>query len=139
MSTTLVAGLAMAVSTWFLRVPAADAAVITLASSYVNAGNLGLPLAVYLLDDPVAVVPTLLFQLLVIAPVAFAVLGSRTSAGAGAGAEDLVPADSRLATRLHRVSIDTLRNPIIVGALAGLILNVSPVRASPEHFWSRCG
>ncbi|HEY5482445.1 MAG TPA: hypothetical protein VIK31_01355 [Propionibacteriaceae bacterium] len=33
------------------------AVVGTLAASYVNAGNLGLPLAVYLLGDAVAVVP----------------------------------------------------------------------------------
>jgi len=57
---------------------AADVTVGTLASSYVNAGNLGLPLAVYLLGDAVAVVPTLLFQLLVLAPLAFAVLDAAT-------------------------------------------------------------
>jgi len=73
-STTLVAVLAAVVLRTVWRRPAADVTVGTLASSYVNAGNIGLPLAVYLLDDPVAVVPTLLFQLLVLAPIAFAVL-----------------------------------------------------------------
>ena len=60
----------------------------TLASSYVNAGNLGLPLAVYLLDDAVAVVPTLLFQLLVLAPVAFAVLDARADRRGSAPSRD---------------------------------------------------
>lgn len=88
---------------------AADVTVGTLASSYVNAGNLGLPLAVYLLDDAVAVVPTLLFQLLVLAPVAFAVLDARAG-----------PLQARAVLRR------TLSNPIIVGTLVGLLLAALP-------------
>ena len=56
-STVVVALVAVLVLRFALRRPAADVTVGTLASSYVNAGNVGLPLAVYLLDDAVAVVP----------------------------------------------------------------------------------
>ena len=45
-----------------------------LASSYVNAGNLGLPVAAYVLGDAALVAPTLLLQLLVLQPLALAVL-----------------------------------------------------------------
>jgi ribosomal protein L34 len=80
-STVLVALVAVLVLRLVLRRSAADVTVGTLASSYVNAGNVGLPLAVYLLDDAVAVVPTLLFQLLVLAPIAFTVLDRGTRGG----------------------------------------------------------
>jgi len=85
----------------------ADVVFGTLAASYVNAGNLGLPLAVYLLGDAVAVVPPLLFQLLVIAPIAFSVLDSRLTAQRSG---------------MLGIVTRTLRNPIIVASLSGLFL-----------------
>ena len=105
-STIVVALVAVLVLRLVLRRPAADVTVGTLASSYVNAGNLGLPLAVYLLDDAVTVVPTLLFQLLILAPVAFAVLDRGSRGGS--------------------VMRRTLSNPIIVGTLIGLLLAALP-------------
>jgi predicted permease len=92
----------------------------TLASSYVNAGNVGLPLAVYLLGDAVAVVPTLLFQLLVLAPVAFVVLDA--GAAQGGGSTEPVPVGVRARAALRR----TLGNPIIVATLVGLVLAALP-------------
>ncbi|GIG27789.1 AEC family transporter [Cellulomonas marina] len=119
-STALVALVAALVLRFALRRSAADVTVGTLASSYVNAGNLGLPLAVYLLGTPLAVVPTLLFQLLVLAPVGFAVLdGARARALAADGA---VPPRTGPLVLLRR----TLSNPIIVGTLTGLVLAVLP-------------
>lgn len=90
---------------WHRAAP--DVVIGTLAASYVNAGNLGLPLAVYLLGDAVAVVPPLLFQLLVIAPIAFTVL------------------DAHLVTArpgLRGTAMRTFSNPIIVSSLSGLLL-----------------
>ncbi|MEV4087642.1 AEC family transporter, partial [Nonomuraea fuscirosea] len=51
-----------------------------LASSYVNAGNLGVPISLYVLGDAALVAPILLFQLLVLTPLSFLVLdkGSRS-------------------------------------------------------------
>jgi len=123
--TTLVAVLAVVVLRFAWRRSAADVTVGTLASSYVNAGNIGLPLAVYLLDDPVAVVPTLLFQLLVLAPVAFTALdahAARERARATAAPAGTAPLSLRVATVARR----TLTNPIIVGTLAGLLLAALP-------------
>ena len=51
------------------RRPAGEIAVGSMASGYVNAGNLGLPIAVYVLGDAAAVAPILLFQLAVLTPV----------------------------------------------------------------------
>ena len=143
LSTSTVVLIALVVLRGMWRRPAADVTVATLASSYVNAGNLGLPLAVYLLGDPVAVVPPLLYQLLVLAPVAFAVLDARavppeprTTDGDGsapAPAPAPAPADPRRrsvrgALLVRRVAGRTLRNPIIVGALSGLVLAALPWR-----------
>jgi malonate transporter len=106
-STAAVALIAAVVLAFVWRRPAPDVVIGTLASSYVNAGNLGLPLAVYLLGDAVAVVPPLLFQLLVIAPIAFTVLDAHvTTARPG----------------LCGVVARIVRNPIIVASLAGLLL-----------------
>ena len=51
----------------------------TLSSAYVNAGNLGLPIAAYVLGDAALIAPTLLMQLLVLQPIALAVLDTATS------------------------------------------------------------
>jgi predicted permease len=137
LSTTTVVLVAVAVLRGLWHRPAADVTVATLASSYVNAGNLGLPLAVYLLGDAVAVVPSLLYQLLGLAPVAFAVLDARASREPGpapAVPPDTPPTASpvpgpgprRGALVLRAVLLRTLRNPIIVGALAGLLLAALP-------------
>jgi malonate transporter len=111
-ATTSAVALSALLTLGFLwRRPAPDVVIGTLASSYVNAGNLGLPLAVYLLGDAVAVVPPLLFQLLVLAPIAFTVLdahgnGSRSGLGG-------------IATR-------TIRNPVIVASMTGVLLAALP-------------
>lgn len=125
-----------------------------LASSYLNAGHLGILIAVYLVGDAVAVMPTLLFQLFCIAPVAFALLERARSAQAaydepaapasaaadeesagiasthdepaaapGSGA----PAGIRTAAVLRQM----VRNPVIVAAVAGLLLAVVTMAALP--------
>lgn len=111
LSTSAVALIAVVMLAFVWRRPTPDVVVGTLASSYVNAGNLGLPLAVYLLGDAVAVVPPLLFQLLVLAPLAFTILDSHLTAGR--------PGPRGIAAR-------TFRNPIIVGSLSGLLLAALP-------------
>ena len=77
-----------------------------LSSSYVNAGNLGIAIAAYVVGDITVVVPTLLVQMLLVQPVALVVLDRR--AGRGTGVTAVL---RRLAT-----------NPLTIGALAGLVL-----------------
>lgn len=75
----LYAGLAR----WRWRLRPAELATGALASSYVNAANLGVPISAYVLGDASFVAPVLLFQLLVMAPVGLAVLaGSHATARA---------------------------------------------------------
>ena len=60
-----------------------DTVIGTPARAYVNAGNLGLPIAAYVLGDVALVAPTLLLQMLVLQPIALAVLDHATSTGRG--------------------------------------------------------
>ena len=83
----------------------------SLAASYVNAGNLGLAIAAYVVRDITVVVPTLLVQILLVQPLALAVLDRRTGQGTGA-----VAVFRRLVT-----------NPLTVAALIGLVLAVTDV------------
>ncbi|MCF4119475.1 AEC family transporter [Antribacter sp. KLBMP9083] len=103
-----------ATARWALRLPPGAAVMTTLAGSYVNAGNLGIPLAVYLFGDALAVVPSLLIQLLVLAPLAFAVL-DRTTVDRAA-----VPGRRR-----GGAALAALRNPVTLGTLAGVVASLA--------------
>lgn len=118
LSTTLVATAGSAVLcallylavAWRRRRPGAGhLAVGALASSYVNAGNLGIAIAVYVLGDASLVAPVLLFQVLVLAPIALTVLAASREPGRGA------PSRTRLLTQ-------PLRTPLVLGCAAGLAL-----------------
>lgn len=85
-----------------------EATVGVLASSYVNAGNLGVPIAAYVLGNGALVAPIVLFQLLVFAPVAFAILDS-----------DRLGSGRRI--QLRAVLTRPLRNPLTVASLLGLV------------------
>lgn len=87
------------------RKSTAETVIGTLSSVYVNAGNLGLPIAAYVLGDAALVAPTLLMQLLVLQPLALAVLDHAVSARPFSVARAL--------TR-------PLTNPLTVGSLLGL-------------------
>ncbi|HET7407586.1 MAG TPA: AEC family transporter [Mycobacteriales bacterium] len=87
-----------------------DTVISTLASCYVNAGNLGLPIAIYALGNGAAVVPVMLLQLVVLAPAAFAILDSVTTGRR---------------TSLGTVLTMPVRNPITVGTLLGLVWSIT--------------
>ena len=96
-----------------LRRPTAEATIGALASGYVNAANLGIPVAVLVLGDAATIAPILLLQLLVLTPVTFTVLDAVTRRGN----------PSRLATLTV-----PLRNPLLWGVVAGTAANLGGVR-----------
>ncbi|MFI1730487.1 AEC family transporter [Streptomyces acidicola] len=79
-----------------------------LCSSYVNAGNLGIPIAVYVLGDASLVAPVLLFQVIALTPIALTILDLSGQGEKGP---------------LWRRLITPLRNPIAVGSLAGVAVS----------------
>ena len=68
------AGLFLVLSRLFFRRPAAETTIGALGAGYVNANNIGLPVAVYVLGSASFVAPVLLLQLIVFAPIALTVL-----------------------------------------------------------------
>ena len=87
-----------------------DTVMGALSSAYVNAGNLGLPITVYVLGSATFVAPVLLLQLLVITPTAFAILDAVVS--------------KRRPSLLDLIS-QPLRNPITVGSFLGLACSLA--------------
>lgn len=83
-----------------------------LCSSYVNAGNLGIPIAVYVLGDTTLIGPVILLQQLILTPIALTVLDV-TSRGPGKRTEML------------RILTMPLRTPIVIGSLLGLAVAAS--------------
>ncbi|MFJ7291943.1 AEC family transporter [Streptomyces collinus] len=109
MSTAAVAGIFVAVGAargWGVG----RTTIGALCSSYVNSGNLGIPIAVYVLGDASLVAPVLLFQLVGVTPVALTVLDLASGGGKR-------PLWQRLLT--------PLRNPIALGSLAGVAVSAS--------------
>lgn len=130
--TTLVLALVLAaIARWGLRLPTGRATITVLSGSYVNAGNLGIPLAVYLFGDALAVVPTMLVQLLVMGPVSFAILDRARDASpvrgtAFRGDDALAGEGDAAAPRRPHPLRTALSNPLTVGALIGLALALLP-------------
>jgi hypothetical protein len=110
LSTLLVAATAVAVARFVRHRPAGETTVAALCASYVNAGNLGIPVAAYVLGDVALVAPVLLFQVLLAAPVALAVLDA-TATGRRPS--------------LRRLALLPARNPVIPASAAGLAVAVS--------------
>jgi predicted permease len=106
------ASLAVCFGTYFAvarlrwRLDTGSVVIGSLASSYVNAGNLGFAIAAYVVGDITVVVPTLLVQMLVVQPLALIALDRFTGRGEGAG------------VALRRM----LTNPLTLAALIGLVL-----------------
>jgi predicted permease len=111
------------------RRTAGETVIGTFASAYVNVGNLGLPIAAYVLGDASLIAPMLLTQLLVLQPVGLAVLDLLTSRGRAftTGRQQVLRILSRI-----------VRNPLTIGSLMGLLLSISGLQlpaviADPLH------
>ncbi len=100
---------------WRWRLGTGSVLIGALASSYVNAGNLGIAVAAFVVGDTTVVVPTLLVQMLVVQPAALVVLDRLTGRGSGRGG------------RVKRLTT----NPLTVAAVLGVVLAADRVGAAP--------
>jgi malonate transporter len=96
----------------FWRRSLADAVIGSAASGYVNANNIGLPVAVYVLGNAALSAPVILLQVVVLAPIILTILDVSTSGRASVG----------------RILLQPVRNPLIVGVVLGAIVAVTHVR-----------
>ena len=86
-----------------------EAVIGALSSGYVNANNIGIPVAVYVLGDTAYSAPVILFQLLVLAPIALTVLDVSTNGRGSIG----------------RTLLQPFRNPLIIGSALGAIVAIA--------------
>lgn len=91
-----------------------DAVVGYLATSYVNAGNLGIPISAFMLGDPAWAAPAMLLQVLILQPSAVAMLES-SAAG-------------------KSVVRTFATHPLVLGGVAGVVLNLTNWRP-PALIW----
>ncbi|APT89331.1 permease [Corynebacterium frankenforstense DSM 45800] len=82
-----------------------EAVIAGLGSSYANAGNLGVPLAAYVLGDAAAVVPVMLFQIAFYAPVTLTAIDLMHEPGA----------------KWWRNVVVAFKNPMLLAAIAGIV------------------
>jgi malonate transporter len=93
--------------------------VASLCSAYVNAGNLGIPVAAYALGDAALVAPTLLLQLLVLQPLALTLLDVDRNPG-------------RMPVR--KILMRPITNPLTIGTGLGVLLALTDTRLpQPIH------
>jgi malonate transporter and related proteins len=83
-----------------------ESTIAAWSASYVNAGNLGIPLSAYVFGDTAGISALLLFQVVVMAPIGVAILNSASTPRKSAGRQLLA-----LAT-----------NPIVAASAIGLLL-----------------
>src|SRR5690606_7536342 len=95
------------------RRPAGELTVGVMASGYVNAGNLGIPIATYVLGGAAEVAPVLLFQLAVLTPVFTSVLDVLSERAEGGRPNWL------------RAFTAPLRNPLALASAAGIVCSAT--------------
>ena len=118
-SVVVAASLAVLLARLLWKREAGDTVIAAFCSAYVNAGNLGLPIAAYALGDAALVAPMLLAQLIILQPTGLAVLDVITQVPS--------PDISRRRLLLIRLS-RPLRNPLAVGSLVGLTLALTGIK-----------
>ena len=118
-SVAVAAAIAVALARLLWRREAGDTVIAAFCSAYVNAGNLGLPIAAYALGDAALIAPMLLAQQLVLQPGGLAVLDAITHVPS--------PGISRGRLLLIRIS-RPFRNPLVVGSLLGLALALTGIK-----------
>lgn len=106
-----------------LRRRAAEIAVGAMSASYVNAGNIGVPIALYMVGTTAPVVAVLLAQLLVLAPLYLAVFGWLSTRGGQR------PGKSR-----WRTIISSVLNPTTMGVVVGAGLSLLHIDL-PTFIW----
>jgi predicted permease len=88
-----------------------DVVIGSAASGYVNANNIGIPVAVYVLHNAAISAPVILLQLLVLAPIILTILDVSTSGSAS----------------VRRILLQPVRNPLIIASALGVLVSVSGI------------
>lgn len=112
LATVLACGLYVVIARIWIKPSRADMVVGAMTASYVNAANLGIPIAVFVLKDVTWLAPLLLFQVALVQPAALTILDL-----------DKAKDEGRTPSLARNLSLP-LRNPMTIGTLAGLATNL---------------
>ncbi|MCU1423928.1 MAG: hypothetical protein JWM51_219, partial [Microbacteriaceae bacterium] len=104
LSCLIFAGIALVV----FRRSVPEAVIGSLASGYVNANNIGIPVAVYVLGNTALSAPVILLQLLVLTPISLGILDVTTSGRVSLG----------------RLLLQPVKNPVIIGSFLGAMVSI---------------
>jgi malonate transporter len=99
----------VAIALFVWRRATADVVIGAASAGYVNANNIGIPVAVYVLGDPALTAPVILLQLLVLTPIILTILDISTSGKASVG----------------RILMQPVRNPLIIASALGVVVSIT--------------
>ncbi len=106
------------VSALILRRSVGETVIGALSAGQVNSNNIGIPISLYMLGNAAFSAPVILFQLLVLMPIALSILDAATSG-------------SRSIWRILR---QTAKNPMLIGSALGVLVAVLDVDLPPIVF-----
>ncbi|MBK4348593.1 AEC family transporter [Lacisediminihabitans changchengi] len=95
----------------FWRRPTPELVIGSLAAGYVNANNIGIPVAVYVLGSAAYSAPVVLLQLLIFAPIALTILDATTTGRVSLG----------------HILRGLVSNPLIIGSALGVLFALTGV------------
>lgn len=103
------------VSALVLRRRTAETVIGALSAGQVNSNNIGIPISLYMLGNAAYSAPVILFQLLILMPIALAILDAATSG-------------SRTP---RRILVQTAKNPMLIGSALGVLVAVLDIDLPP--------
>ena len=106
------------VSALILRRRVGETVIGALSAGQVNSNNIGIPISLYMLGNAAYSAPVILFQLLVLMPIALSILDAATS-------------DSR---NVGRILLQTAKNPMLIGSALGVLVALLDIDLPPIVF-----
>lgn len=114
----VIIGIYALVSAVILRRRVGETVIGALSAGQVNSNNIGIPISLYMLGNAAYSAPVILFQLLVLMPIALSILDAATSG-------------SRSPWRILR---QTAKNPMLIGSALGVLVAVLDIDLPPIVF-----
>ncbi|MDF2047054.1 AEC family transporter [Microbacterium sp. Kw_RZR3] len=114
----VIIGIYALISAVILRRRVGETVIGALSAGQVNSNNIGIPISLYMLGNAAYSAPVILFQLLVLMPIALSILDAATSG-------------SRSPWRILR---QTAKNPMLIGSALGVLVAVLDIDLPPIVF-----
>ncbi|WP_144784894.1 AEC family transporter [Microbacterium sp. BH-3-3-3] len=114
----VVIGVYTLISALILRRRVGETVIGALSAGQVNSNNIGIPISLYMLGNAAYSAPVILFQLLVLMPIALSILDAATSGSRNVG----------------RILLQTAKNPMLIGSALGVLVALLDIDLPPIVF-----